>query len=182
MSEAFLGEIRMFAGTREPENWAFCDGRTLSVSTYQALFSLIGTSYGGDGTTTFCLPDLRGRLPIGQGTGTGMTPRTIAASGGTETVAIETANLPAHNHPMVVSTKAATTVDPINAAYASFTAGTTTTGLYRTLTSGTGVTKQTFNDGFVAPTGGNQAHANLMPSFGVNFIMALVGAYPPRPN
>ncbi len=99
MSDPFVGEIRMFAGNFAPRNFAFCDGQLVAISQNNALFSLFGTIYGGDGRTTFGLPDLRGRVPLHMGTGPGLSPRPIGQKGGSETVALSAANLPAHGQP-----------------------------------------------------------------------------------
>lgn len=112
MSDPFVGEIRMFAGDYAPEGWALCNGQLLSVSQYQTLFALLGTTYGGDGSSTFALPDMRGRLPVHFGQGTGLTPRTLGASGGSETVALSTAQMPSHGHTMQASADPASTTDP----------------------------------------------------------------------
>jgi microcystin-dependent protein len=182
MSDCFLGEIRIFAGIRAPANWAFCDGRSLPIAGNEPLYSLIGTTYGGT-STTFCLPDLRSRLPIGQGNGVGLTPRTLAQTGGTETVTITEANLPVHNHGFQVSTLAAVSTDPTGAAYGTFpNSFPAVTGLYVSDLTKPGTVKQVFNDIFLENSGGNASHENRMPSFGLNFIMALLGTYPPRPN
>jgi microcystin-dependent protein len=96
--EPFIGEIRMFGGTFAPRGWALCDGQLLSISTYTSLFSILGTTYGGDGRTTFALPDLRGRAPIHAGTGPGLSPKTLGQKGGTQTETLSIVQMPSHNH------------------------------------------------------------------------------------
>jgi len=108
MSEAFVGEIRLFGGNYSPVNWHKCDGSMLSVSNYQVLYSLLGTTYGGDGVNTFGLPDLRSRLPVGMGQGTNLTNRVIAQKFGEETVALASNQLPVHTHTLVATTTQAT--------------------------------------------------------------------------
>jgi len=108
----YLGEVRIFAGNYAPEGWQFCNGQSLSVSEYQALYSLIGTTYGGDGVNTFALPDLRGRVPVGVGSGPGLTPRVLGQSGGSEEVALVESQIPAHGHNLTVNTSEASTATP----------------------------------------------------------------------
>src|SRR3569623_1528496 len=110
----FLGEIRMFAGNYAPEDWHFCDGSTLQINQFDALYALLGTTYGGDGRVTFGLPDLRGRAPVHKGTGTGLPPVTLGQKGGSETVSLPAANLPPHTHPLNAVNAPATTNTPGN--------------------------------------------------------------------
>lgn len=189
MSEAYIGEIRMFAGDYAPQDWALCNGSLLSVNDNQALFTLLGTRYGGDGVTTFGLPDYRGRLPIGQGTGTGLSPRLLAQTTGVETVALVSANTPAHSHAFVVSSTMATSTTPVPSppASASQTFGQFSPlgaikGLYSTAT-GTSATvnlNPNFLDTALGPAVGTP-HTNLMGSLAVNYIICLAGIYPSRP-
>lgn len=173
MSEPFVGEIRMFAGNFAPRAWAFCDGQLLPVSQNDALFSLFGTIYGGDGRTTFGLPDMRGRIPLHQGAGPGLSNRRLGSKSGAESVTLTSNQLASHEHSLTantrkqnMSTAAGNTlsdptpegrlyddIDPLNA-----TAATTA----------------------IAHTGGNRSHTNLMPTLCVNFIVALFGIYPSR--
>ena len=104
MSEPVGGQIILFAGNYAPAGWAFCDGSLLPIAEYTELHNAIGTTYGGDGQNTFALPDLRGRIPIHMGTGPGLTPRTLAESGGVETVTLTVAQMPNHTHPLAAST------------------------------------------------------------------------------
>ncbi|MBI3893264.1 MAG: phage tail protein [Candidatus Wallbacteria bacterium] len=170
MSDPYLGEIRMFAGTYAPVDWAFCNGQMLSVSEYQALFALIGTTYGGNGTTNFGVPDLRGRLPMHDGQGTGLTPRTLAQSSGTETVTLTENQMPAHTHNLMGTSANATASSPANALLASAS---------EVYASGTPALLPLANS-TVVPTGGSQSHDNVMPFLCVNFIICLQGFFPQR--
>ena len=170
MSEPFIGEIRMFAGNFAPRSWAFCDGQLLAVSQNDALFSLFGTIYGGDGRTTFGLPDLRGRIPLHQGTGPGLSNRRIGQKSGAETHTLSVNELPSHSHVLSASTSPAGDQDPTG----NVTATSTSTNLYGNNTA------RTMRDDAVANAGGSQAHANVMPFLCVNFIVALFGIYPSR--
>jgi microcystin-dependent protein len=172
MSEPFVGEIRMFGGNFAPRGWAFCDGQLLAVSQNDALFSLLGTIYGGDGRTTFGLPDLRGRIPIHAGSGPGLSPRRLGAKAGTETETITVNTLAAHSHTLHGSD------DPGgDTAPAGNLPGTGAgTNLYSTSTPDKTLNSATIMDN----SGGSQSHTNLMPSLCVHFIIALVGIYPSR--
>ena len=172
MSEPFLGEIRMFAGNFAPRGWAFCDGQLLAVSSNDALFSLFGTIYGGDGRTTFGLPDLRGRVPIHQGSGPGLSPRNIGAKGGAEAVTVTAAQVPVHSHDNQVSSVAGGSTNPDG----EFIAASPGVRVYRPAPPNT-----TLNAGSVGnDAGGGQPHGNIQPIQVVNFIVALVGTYPSR--
>ncbi|MBY6204407.1 tail fiber protein [Halomonas denitrificans] len=171
MSEPFVGEIRMFAGTFAPRGWAFCDGQLLAVSQNDALFSLFGTIYGGDGRTTFALPDLRGRLPIHAGSGPGLSPRQIGARAGAEQVTLTTNQLPSHSHTLQASPDAATDTSPAGKTFAQVAGG----DLYGSINP-----TASFDASAVGAVGGSQSHTNLMPFLCVNFIVALVGIYPSR--
>jgi microcystin-dependent protein len=171
MSEPFVGEIRMFAGNFAPRNWAFCDGQLLAVSSNDALFSLLGTMYGGDGRTTFGLPDMRGRIPIHAGTGPGLSARPVGAKFGDETVTLTANHLPPHTHAWQGYSGAAQGQTPIDASVAAPAAN-----LYDTQTDNLGNMRASM----VGATGGSRDHANLMPALCVNFIIALFGVYPSR--
>jgi microcystin-dependent protein len=163
----------MFAGNFAPQGWAFCDGQLLSVASNNALFSLLGTIYGGDGRTTFGLPDLRGRIPIhaGSGTGPGLTPRPLGARSGAETVAVTSAQLPPHSHEWRGHSGAAEGQTPVDASVAA-----PASDLYDTDSGGL----VDMHAGMVGATGSTQSHANLMPALCVNFIIALFGVFPSR--
>ncbi len=170
MSEPFLGQICMFAGNFAPRGWAFCDGQLLSVTQNSALFSLLGTIYGGDGRTTFGLPDMRGRLPMNFGTGPGLTPRNIAAKGGTEKVTLIANQMPPHKHSQQGSTDQALTDAP---------AGKVTADAEVTIYADDPPTDAMSTEA-IADAGGDQPHDNLMPFLVVNFIIALTGIFPSR--
>ncbi len=171
MSEPFVGEIRMFAGNFAPQGWAFCDGQLLAISENDALFSLLGTTYGGDGQTTFGLPDLRGRLPIHAGNGPGLSPRRLGSTGGSESVTLTTNQLPSHTHGATGSGASGTDPNPAG----NFLAGSTVVSPYVQETPDT-----PFAAAAITATGGSQSHMNLMPYLCVNFIIALFGIYPSR--
>lgn len=180
MALPYLGEIRPFAGNYAPVDWQICNGTLLRISANQPLFSLLGTQFGGDGQSTFGVPDLRGRLIVCQGQGTGLTPRTMGQSGGTEQVTLQLANWPSHTHVVNAVTDPATTTDPTNMMYATPPWG---AGLY--LKASAPVTPA--NDAPMSPdivsTFGDWAgHENRMRSMAINYIICLVGVYPPNPN
>ena len=171
MSEPFVGEIRMFAGNFSPRGWALCDGQLLAVSQNDALFSLLGTIYGGDGRTTFGLPDLRGRVPIHAGQGPGLSDRRLGTKSGAEQVTLTTNQLPSHTHPIKGTNNAATATDPAG----NVPAQSSTIDLYVSTAPTVDM-----NAAAVAGAGGSRAHSNLMPTLCVNFIIALYGIYPSR--
>jgi microcystin-dependent protein len=175
MSEPFVGEIKMFAGNFAPRGYAFCDGQLLAVSQNDALFSLYGTIYGGDGRTTFGLPDLRGRIPLHQGQGPGLSDRRLGSKGGTEKETLTLNQTPGHTHTAQASNNPATSatlngnvlakgVDTSDKFYVG-----PVTGQQRPMVAG-----------MVANTGGSRSHSNLMPTLCIHFIVALVGIYPSR--
>ncbi len=172
MSEPFVGEIRMFAGNFAPRGWAFCDGQLLAVSQNDALFSLLGTIYGGDGRTTFGLPDLRGRIPIHAGHGPGLSERRLGAKGGAEQVTLTVNQMPSHGHPLMASSNGGFLPNPSSDAVL---AASNVIELY----SGD-PQDVNLNTAAVTSIGGSRSHTNLMPFLCVNFIMALVGIYPSR--
>ena len=172
MSEPFVGEIRMFAGNFAPRGWAFCDGQLLAVSQNDALFSLLGTISGGDGRTTFGLPDLRGRLPIHAGSGPGLSQRTLGSKGGEENVTLTVDQLPSHRHDAFASSSGASSGNPAG----NVSANTTPTNVYATALAVT----QDMNGAAISQTGGSRPHTNLMPFLCVHFIIALFGIYPSR--
>jgi microcystin-dependent protein len=170
MSEPFVGEIRMFAGNFAPRGWAFCDGQLLAISQNDALFSLLGTIYGGDGRTTFGLPDLRGRIPIHAGTGPGLTTRRLGSKGGAEKHTLTVNELPSHSHQMQATTEGANDLNPPNAVLAQPAAD-----IY---VNDTPIVDM--NSGAIGNVGGSRSHTNLMPFLCIHFIIALVGIYPSR--
>ncbi len=170
MSEPFVGEIRMFAGNFAPRGWAFCDGQLLAVSQNDALFSLLGTIYGGDGRTTFGLPDVRGRIPLHQGTGPGLSPRSLGSKGGEEKVTLTTNQLASHTHNFNANSAMATDFAPQGKVLAQ-----ASVAIYENANADTSLASSS-----IANAGGSQSHTNLMPTLCVNFIIALVGIYPSR--
>jgi len=173
MSEPFVGEIRMFAGNFAPRNWAFCDGQLLAVSQNDALFSLLGTIYGGDGRTTFGLPDLRGRIPLHAGTGPGLSNRRLGAKGGAEAVTLSAAQTADHTHPVQASSQAGTSTNPAG----SYPAAVSLEARYASSSPTTQM-----NGGAITPDqgAGGLPHDNLQPYQCVHFIIALFGVYPSR--
>ena len=167
----FIGLIVMFGGNFAPRGWALCDGQLLPINQYSALFSILGTTYGGDGRTTFALPDLRGRVPIHEGTGPGLSPYDLGQKGGSETVTLTTNQIPAHSHNFELGSTGSTP-----AGSGSFLGNVTGTNLiYNGTKSG-----NTLNSGAIHNTGGGQSHNNIQPYLAVNFIIALQGTYPSR--
>jgi microcystin-dependent protein len=181
--DPYVGEIRMFAGTYAPVGWALCDGSLLNVSQYEVLFSLLGTTWGGNGSTNFGLPDLRGRLPVGQGQGAGLTNQILGPGSGTETVTLTQAMMPAHNHPFNASSAAATATVPGSAltfATANYTpAGSYTPKAYVPYAAAN--TTDTLAAATISQAGQSQAHNDVMPSLVINYIIATTGIYPSRP-
>lgn len=172
MSVPFVGEIRMFGFGRTPVGWQACDGSLLQISEYETLFVLLGTTYGGDGQNTFGVPDLRGRVPIHQGQGTGLTNRPLGQRGGTETVALLEAHLPAHTHTMMATSAAATSNVPSGLLPAAVG------GDVFYATDLTGATAVTMAATATTLAGGGQAHDNLMPTLTVQYCIATVGEFP----
>jgi microcystin-dependent protein len=171
MSEPFVGEIRMFAGNFAPRGWAFCDGQLLAVSQNDALFSLLGTIYGGDGRTTFGLPDVRGRIPIHAGQGPGLSERRLGAKSGSETETLTVNQLPSHSHELKALQQNASTPN----ASGNLLAQTPTVDLYIGDTQ-TG----SMSNNSITSVGGSRSHTNLMPFLCIHYIIALVGIYPSR--
>lgn len=175
--EPYIGEIRMFAGNYAPEGWAFCNGSLIVISENEALFSLIGTIYGGDGINNFKLPDLRGRVPIHTGRNASTnTNYTIGKSGGTEIVTLTNDELTAHHHQANAYSDAGNLDNPNNALWAQ-------TAIYNNYSidkdsAGKPLPLVSMNDGIVSAIGNNEAHDNMMPSFTISFIIALQGLYP----
>lgn len=180
MSDYYVGEIRMMMcqNGKAPVGWLLCDGSVVNISAYEALYSLVGTVYGGNGTTTFGLPDLRGRLPVGQGDGPGLTPRVIGQSFGTEGVALTVPTMPGHTHAFNTVNASATTstiVDGIGF-------GNTTSPGVQYLKGGLGTAGGTVISmaDTVTNVGSGQAHNNIMPCATMTFIICWRGNYPTR--
>ena len=170
--ETFLGEIRMFAGNFAPTGWAFCQGQLLPIAQNQALFALLGTTYGGDGITSFALPDLRGRVPVGFGQGPSLSNRVIGEQFGSELVTLNINQMPSHNHTVNAVTSEGNQNLPTN----SLPANTKTLDKEYSDANANTTMKATM----VNPTGGSQPFGVSQPSLGVNFIIALQGIYPSR--
>jgi microcystin-dependent protein len=173
MADPFVAEIRIFPGNFAPKGWAFCDGQLLPLSQNTALFSLLGTTYGGNGKSNFALPNLQGRAPMQRGQGPGLTLRDLGESGGTETVTLLDAEKPAHSHMMQA-----------NGFPASFQIPAANRTLAR---SGNGNAYQagggamvSMAAGTLGPAGGSLPHNNMQPYLAMNFIIALQGVFPPR--
>lgn len=174
MSMPFVGEIRMFGFGRVPNGWFTCNGALVSIAEYELLFTLIGTTYGGDGQNTFALPDLRGRLPLHQGAGIGLTNRVIGESSGTESVTLSVAQMPMHTHALTVTSAAATLDTPNATALPAAVAGET----FYVSDVVTGATAVSMETEAVSVSGGSQAHENCMPTLTVQYCIAWAGIYP----
>lgn len=171
MAQPYIGEIRLFAGNFNPNGWALCDGQLIPISENDALFTLIGTTYGGDGEETFALPNLQSRVPIHQGTGAGLSGRTMGEAAGVESVTLTIQQIPAHTHPLLVSTDTATSN---NAGGAVIGTG-NTVSIWRPQIAPPGVP---MNAQSISPVGGSQPHDNMHPYLVINFIISLFGIFP----
>jgi microcystin-dependent protein len=164
MAQPYVGEIRMFAGNFAPAGWMFCEGQLLPISEYETLFQLIGTTYGGDGESTFALPDLRGRLPVHQGNGF-----ILAETGGTEEITLTVSQIPAHSHPFLASSNNAMSTSPQYAVLAA----TRSMEVYTSEAPNLNMAAVS-----VVNTGGSQPHNNFQPYLCVDFIISLFGIFP----
>jgi microcystin-dependent protein len=158
----------MFAGNFAPKGWALCNGQLMPIAQNTALFSILGTTYGGDGVTTFGLPDLRGRVPLHPGTGPGLSPRQLGESDGLESVTLVTNQIPAHNHGLLAAAEPPVGRDPTNSSLSQAQIYTTKPPTVY------------LQNASIGSTGGSQPHDNMQPFLGINFIIALEGIYPPR--
>lgn len=163
MSQPYVGEIRMFAGNFPPNGWMLCSGQLIAISDYETLFNLIGTTYGGDGVTTFALPDLQGRFPMHFDN---LYP--LAQTGGTESETLTLAQIPVHNHPAIASTLGGNSDNPSGNFWAANSAR----------SFGNDVPAVTLGAGIVQATGGSQPHDNMHPFLAINFIISLFGIFP----
>jgi microcystin-dependent protein len=181
MSEPFIAEIKIFAGNFAPRGWAFCDGQLLPIAENTALFSLIGTTYGGDGRITTALPNLQGRAPMHPGRGPGLTSRKLGQKVGTETVTLNEAQIPSHTHePWQNGGAVPTSPDPVNRWPSRHVdAGSSSTPVEQVYKQNPTL-DATFNPAQLATAGGSQAHMNIQPFLALNYIIALVGVYPSR--
>jgi microcystin-dependent protein len=170
MATPFIGQITMFGGNFAPFGYAFCNGQLLSIAQNTALFALIGTTYGGDGQTTFGLPDLRGRVPVHQGQGPGLQSYVIGQNGGTETVTLITSQVPAHSHTLAANSNPGDSSSPANSFFAAVSSS---------IYSSSAPNAQ-MNAAAVGLAGGSQPHDNMLPFLVINFIIALQGIFPSR--
>ena len=195
--EGTIGEIRMFAGTFAPKYWAYCDGRLISISSNTAFFSILGTTYGGNGSTTFAVPDLRGRVAVGTGTGNGLSNVQLGQMSGTETVALFITQIPAHNHTATAGTGGTGTAT-LNAVTANgntqspsgnYIAASRTASVASYIASGTtaamnagSITLSNITAGAptIGITGGSQPHSNMQPYLGMNYVICMMGIFPSR--
>ncbi|HMN39839.1 MAG TPA: tail fiber protein [Phycisphaerales bacterium] len=173
--EPFLGQVKCFAFAFAPRGWAQCAGQLLPINQNQALFSLLGTTYGGNGTSNFALPDLRGRAPIHAGTGPGLTARTLGAAIGEASHALSAAEIPAHTHTVSATTLEGDSATPAGAFPTKSGAGDARFGTPGQAGAGA------MHAGAIASAGSSQAHQNMMPSLCMNYCIALQGIYPSRP-
>lgn len=180
--EGFIGEIRAFAGTYAPEGWHFCNGAILPINGYDALYSLIGNTYGGSEGVNFALPDLRGRLPIGQGTGYGLTPRTVGQKGGTEAVTLTTSNLPNHTHAVMLSTTGTATKTPSPSTFLGSMSSPDATVVGYLPVTATAPKDIIMDPSTILPSGSTTPiHSNIMPCMAINYIICIVdNLYPPH--
>jgi len=172
--DQYLGEIRMFGGNFAPLGWAFCNGQLLSISENDALYSLIGTTYGGDGSSTFGVPDLRGRTPVHNGTGPGLPAMVLGQVAGSETVNMTQAQMPAHTHTVLASVLGGKSSDPTNNSFADTGAG---DNEYATFISGA-ATNVSMGNQSVSAIGSGMPYSILQPSACISFIIATTGIYP----
>jgi microcystin-dependent protein len=172
MAQPYIGEIRMFAGNFPPSGWMFCAGQSLAIAENDALFQLIGTTYGGDGQETFNLPNLQSRVPIHQGTGPGLQNYILAQQGGVEQVTLTSQQMPVHTHAALGSLDIATSLSPVNAVPATTQSG------QNQLAYGTDAPVSPLDPSSISPDGGSQPHENLQPYGVLNYIISLFGIFP----
>lgn len=173
MSEPFIGQIIMFGGNFAIRGYAKCDGQLLSIAQNSALFSILGTTYGGDGRTTFALPDLRGRTPIHMGSGPGLTSHELGEKSGSESVTLTVPQMPNHNHSLVVQSSTGDQASPVNHVLAAEASG--ATAVYSAL-----LPDMNAHPNSISSIGGSQPHNNMQPYLTLNFQIALVGIFPSR--
>jgi microcystin-dependent protein len=173
MSTPFVGEIRMFGFGRTPNGWQACDGSLLSIAEYDVLYTLLGTTYGGDGQNTFGVPDLRGRVPLHQGQGPGLSNRVLGELSGTETVTLDSGQMPAHSHAVFATSNGAS-----NGVASPSSVPGTISGDTLYATDITGLQPFTLAAATVSTAGGSQPHENTMPTLTVQFCIAWAGIYP----
>jgi microcystin-dependent protein len=171
--DPFVAEIRIFPFNFAPRGWAFCDGQLLPISQNTALFSLLGTTYGGDGKSTFALPNFQGNAPMHPGQGPGLSLHDLGETGGSETVSLLESEIPSHSHGLMASTQPGEDASPAGEALARSVGA----SLYQSVTN-TNVVQ--LSSSALAPAGGDQPHNNMQPYLTLNFCIALQGVYPPR--
>ena len=172
MADPFVAEIRIFPFNFAPKGWAWCDGQLLPLSQNTALFSLLGTTYGGNGKSNFALPDLQGRSPMQPGQGPGLSLHDLGETGGSETVSLLESEIPAHSHTLRASTEVGEENDPVNAVLAG--------SVGNTMYQPSGGAQVMMSPNALAPAGGDAPHNNLMPYLTFYFCIALQGVFPPR--
>jgi microcystin-dependent protein len=168
MAQPFVGEIRLFAGNFPPNGWNFCDGQLVAIAENEVLFALIGTTYGGDGVNTYALPDLRGRVPIHQGSN-GVSSYVVGQAGGVESATLAGGQMPAHRHAMLASTSPATATH----GPAEVLGSSATMNLY-----GSGAPNMAMDPNAIAQVGGNQPHENMPPFVTLSYIVSMFGIFP----
>lgn len=172
MSQPYVGEIRMFGGNFAPAGWAFCDGQLMPISENDTLFTLIGTTFGGDGESTFGIPDLRGRVPIHAGTASSGNTYVLGETGGVESVTISTQQMPIHNHPALAAS-AGQVASPAGGVLATAVSSQAGMKIYSTAAPTTGL-----NANSISASGGSQPHDNIQQTLAVSFIISLFGIFP----
>lgn len=170
MATPYIGEIRLFGGTFAPDGWALCDGRTLPIDGNEALFALIGTTYGGDGETNFKLPDMQSRIPIHQGLGSGLSQRTLGEAGGSEQVTLSLNQLPNHTHVALANASAGNADTPTN----NYWSGSSTVQQFVPGDQA----NTNMNTAAIGSSGQSQPHFNIQPYLTISFIIALNGIFP----
>jgi microcystin-dependent protein len=180
MSNLFLGQIVMFAGNFAPTGTAFCDGQVMSISQNTALFSLLGIQYGGNGTSTFALPNLQGSVPVHQGQGPGLSQYLIGQSSGSQDVTLLTTQMPAHSHTFSASTAVATGSSPSGLMPATPTAANASAYAVSQSSPYPALVKATMNPESCSVSGGSQPHSNMMPTLFISFLITLQGIFPSR--
>lgn len=172
--DPFVAEIRIFPFNFAPKGWAFCDGQILPLSQNTALFSLLGTTYGGDGKSNFALPNMQGSVPMHPGQGPGLSLHDLGETGGSDTVNLLESEIPSHSHSLMASAQPATRTGPAGNTLARVSTGATP------YLAPAGAPLVSFSNNAIAPAGGDQPHNNLQPYLTLNFCIALQGVYPPR--
>ncbi len=175
MADQFLSEIRIFPGNFAPKGWALCNGQLMPISQNTALFALLGTTYGGDGNSTFALPNLQGSVPLGAGQGPGLSLRDLGEMAGEQVVALLDSEMPSHSHGALAST-AGGTDSPANATWGESKLGKTPLAVY----AASGANNVQMSPLGLSPTGGGQPHNNMPPYLSLTFIIALQGIFPAR--